>query len=48
MAVKEAVIVDDRQARRKKEKSESDASCEGDFGYRPSANHTQRSSYVKI
>ncbi|KAL4003634.1 hypothetical protein ACH3XW_8425 [Acanthocheilonema viteae] len=45
--VKEAVIVDDRQTRRKRERSESDESYDDDEEYQPSTNYSQRSSYSK-
>ncbi|VDM97711.1 unnamed protein product [Thelazia callipaeda] len=48
VAVKEAVIVDDRQARRKREKSESEESYDDDEDYRPSSTFSRRDSCFSI
>ncbi|VDN91881.1 unnamed protein product [Brugia pahangi] len=47
MVVKEAVIVDDRQTRRKRERSESEESYDDDEEYQPPTNYSHRSSYSK-
>uniref|UniRef100_A0A1I7VTE1 DNA helicase n=1 Tax=Loa loa TaxID=7209 RepID=A0A1I7VTE1_LOALO len=47
VAVKEAVIVDDRQTRRKRERSESEESYDDDEDYQPPTNYSHRSSYCK-
>ncbi|CAG9539362.1 unnamed protein product [Cercopithifilaria johnstoni] len=47
VVVKEAVIVDDRQTRRKRERTESEESYDDDEEYQPATNYSQRGSYSK-